>query len=551
MVSFEDRVPNVKANLLHVHGNSLVNMVDSCPGEHRVSNVIHIRRSLVELHKNLCLISDCEYDHDSCIICSVNPHGCVIMNRDVQKLVDEGMIHICQARDRDDDVNVIFPVFRTHERVVIQFDSSKKRNRSVSPLVIRLAGLVPYTSDKVVPYRSVFSKAVENVIVGVKAEVVPLVDPINTSICQSRKSSSLKSKDDNDEVLCLIKKSKVNVVEQLLQTPSKIFVLSLFMNSEAHHEALQKVIEQAYVEHDVKVDQLDHIIANITSCNNLSFCDEELPEEGRNHNLALHISMNCKEDALSNILVNIGSSLNVLPKSTWSRISYKGAPMRYSGVIVKVFDASRKTVIGEVDLPIKIGPSDFQITFQVMDIHPTYSCLLGRPWIHEASDVTWTLHQKLKFVKNGKLVIVVGALLVSHLSSFMYVEAEEEVGTMFQALSIENVIQKTWASMSSLKDAQEIVQAGDTDNLGRVVEVVENKNRAGLGFEQGTFKKEVKAMQQISRSRGFIHKEEQDLAAIIHEDEDEEEVSANFVTHGQICNNWVVVDVLVIIHYSK
>ncbi|KAI5401969.1 hypothetical protein KIW84_066433 [Lathyrus oleraceus] len=105
--------------------------------------------------------------------------------------------------------------------------------------------------------------------------------------------------------------------------------------------------------------------SNITSCNNLSFYDEELPEEGRNHNLELHISINFKEDALSNELVDIGSSLNVLPKSTLTRLSYQGAPMRYRGVIVKAFDGSRKTFIGEVDLLVKIGPSDFQITFQV------------------------------------------------------------------------------------------------------------------------------------------------------------------------------------------
>ena len=69
------------------------------------------------------------------------------------------------------------------------------------------------------------------------------------------------------------------------------------------------------------MDQFDHIVAYITSFNNLSFCDEELPEEGRNHNLALHISMNCKEDALSNVLVT-DSSLNVLPKSNLSKLSY-------------------------------------------------------------------------------------------------------------------------------------------------------------------------------------------------------------------------------------
>jgi hypothetical protein len=99
-----------------------------------------------------------------------------------------------------------------------------------------------------------------------------------------------------------------------------------------------------------------------------------------------------------------------------------------------------------------------------MDIHPVYSCLLGRPWIYEVGAVTSTLHQKLKFVKNGKLVIVGGekALLVSHLSSFFYVEAEDEVGTPFQALSIA-AEKRVGAPMSSLKDAQKIVEEGPID----------------------------------------------------------------------------------------
>jgi hypothetical protein len=268
------------------------------------------------------------------------------------------------------------------------------------------------------------------------------------------------------------------------------------------------------------MDQFNHVVANITSCNNLSFCDEELPEEGRNHNLLLHISRNCKEDSLSNVLVDIGSSLNVLLKSTLSRLSYQGAPTRYNGVIVKAFDGSRKTIIGEVDLQVKIGSSDFQITFQVMDTHPTYSCLLGRPWIHEAGVVTSTLHQKLKFVKNGKLVIVGGeeALLVSHLSSFSYVESEDEVGTPFQALYIAKV-KKTGAPMSSLRDVQKAIENGNIDQWGNVIEIAENKNRDGLGFPQGSFKGDVKAMKPIFHSGGFIHEDKQHSVTII-EDED-------------------------------
>jgi hypothetical protein len=251
------------------------------------------------------------------------------------------------------------------------------------------------------------------------------------------------------------------------------------MNSEPHREDLQRVLDVAYVDHDVTIEQFDSIVANITACNNLSFCDADLPEEGKDHNLALHISMNCKDDALSNVLVDTGSSLNMLPKSTLAKLSYQGPPMRQSGVVVKAFDGSRKTVIGELELPIKIGPSDFQITFQVMDIHLSYSCLLGRPWIHEAGAVTSTLHQKLKFVKNKRLVVIEGekALLVSHLSSFSYIDVEDEVGTPFQALSIAEV-NKTGAPMSSFKDAQKAIKTGSNDQWGRVIKIAENKNKA-------------------------------------------------------------------------
>lgn len=153
MMPFEERATNVKVNPLPAHYNSSVNMVDDCPSKYRVFDVRRIQRYLVELHKTLCLVCDCEHDHDGCIICSVNSRGCMIVKRGIQKLMDEGVIQINQARDLGDDVNVIVPFFMTPERVVIQFDNSKRSNRSVSSFVIRLAGPVPYKSDKIVPYK--------------------------------------------------------------------------------------------------------------------------------------------------------------------------------------------------------------------------------------------------------------------------------------------------------------------------------------------------------------------------------------------------------------
>ena len=77
--------------------------------------------------------------------------------------------------------------------------------------------------------------------------------------------------------------------------------------------------------------------------------------------------------------------------------------------------------------------------FQVMDISPAYSCLLGRPWIHTAGVVPSTLHQKLKFIIDDKLIIVSKeeGLLVCGPTPTSYIEAAKEaLETSFQALEI-------------------------------------------------------------------------------------------------------------------
>lgn len=186
-------------------------------------------------------------------------------------------------------------------------------------------------------------------------------------------SNEPKKNDGAEELIRLIRKSDYKVVDQLLQTQSKILVLSLLLNFEAHRKYLMKVLEQAYMDHDVTVDQFDGLEGNITVYNVLSFSDEELLQEGRKHNYALHLSIRCREDSLSNILVDTSYSLNVMPKATFYKFPYQGSPMKHSGTVVRAFDGSKRRVICEVDLPMMIGPQVFQVTFQVMDIYPMYS----------------------------------------------------------------------------------------------------------------------------------------------------------------------------------
>lgn len=210
------------------------------------------------------------------------------------------------------------------------------------------------------------------------------------------------------------------MVDQLLQTQSEIYVLSFLLNSKAHRKALLKVLGQACVNPDVTVDQFDHVVRNIMSCNTLRFFENELPAEGKNHNNTLYISMGCEKDSLSHVLVDIVSSLNVMSKFTLAKFSYTEVDIKPSDVVVKAFDGSRRVIMGEIVLSMMVGPQQFQILFQVMDINLGYSSLLGRQWIHDTGAVTSTLHHKLKFVRNGKLVIFYGeqVLMISQLSTF-------------------------------------------------------------------------------------------------------------------------------------
>jgi hypothetical protein len=106
----------------------------------------------------------------------------------------------------------------------------------------------------------------------------------------------------------------------------------------------------------------------------------------------------------------------------------------------RAYDGSPRPIMGNIDVELVIGPQPFQVTLQVMDIHPTYSMLLGRPWIHAARVVASSLHQRVKFIINGNLVIVRAeeALAIVRNVSIPYIEAEESKDGNLHAFDVVN-----------------------------------------------------------------------------------------------------------------
>ncbi|KAA3465493.1 RNA-directed DNA polymerase (Reverse transcriptase), Ribonuclease H-like protein [Gossypium australe] len=202
-----------------------------------------------------------------------------------------------------------------------------------------------------------------------------------------------------------------------------------------------KVLNETYVTEDISINKLDRLVNNITANNSIFFNDDEIPPRGRGSTKALYVTTRCKGYTLPGVLIDNGSALNVLPLSTLNRLPLDSSHMKPCQNIVRAFDGTERGVIGRIEIPLLIDPNTYEVDFLVMDIKPSYNCLLGRPWIHSAGAVPSTLHQKLKLVTEGQLVTINAEedIIATVTSNALYLEANDEaIECSFRSLEIVN-----------------------------------------------------------------------------------------------------------------
>jgi len=147
--------------------------------------------------------------------------------------------------------------------------------------------------------------------------------------------------EEANEFLRIIQQSEFKVIEQLNKTPNRFSLLELLMSSKPHRALLFKVLNEAHVAQDISVEGFEGIVNNITANNYLTFANEEIPFEGWGHNRALHVSVKCMDHIMAKVLIDNGSSLNVMPKSTLDKLPFNVSHLRSSSMIVRAFDGSR------------------------------------------------------------------------------------------------------------------------------------------------------------------------------------------------------------------
>ncbi|XP_075096364.1 uncharacterized protein LOC142174464 [Nicotiana tabacum] len=180
------------------------------------------------------------------------------------------------------------------------------------------------------------------------------------------------------------------------------------MNSTEHQKVLIRTLNEEYVPIETTVEQLERMAEIFFAINQISFSKNDLPSTGAAHNKALHLTVKCEEYYVKRVMLDGGSKVDIFPLSTLQRMEIGTERIKPNSVCVRAFDDIKRDTIGEIDLVLTIGPVNFEVTFQVLDMDTSYNLLLGRPWIHAAGAVLSTLHQMLKFEHEDQEIVVHG-----------------------------------------------------------------------------------------------------------------------------------------------
>ncbi|XP_059635267.1 uncharacterized protein LOC132277423 [Cornus florida] len=124
------------------------------------------------------------------------------------------------------------------------------------------------------------------------------------------------------------------------------------------------------------------------------------------HEDPLVVSLTVAECLVRRVLIDPGSSANIMPRVTFDRLEINPKELKFTGNLLLGFDGKRVEPIGTVELMVRAAERNLVESFMVVEIHPSYNLLMGRGWIYRVQRVPSILHQVMRCISpDGSKVI--------------------------------------------------------------------------------------------------------------------------------------------------
>ncbi|XP_016501339.1 uncharacterized protein LOC107819711 [Nicotiana tabacum] len=139
----------------------------------------------------------------------------------------------------------------------------------------------------------------------------------------------------------------------------------------------------------------------------LAFSEEDLETLAEPHNDVLVISFLLSNIRINRVLVDPGSSANVIRSKVVEHLGLLDQIIPASQVL-HVFNMASKVMKGEIALPVDMSGTIQNTKFHVISGDMRYNALLGWLWIHSMRAIPSTLHQMIKFPTKDGITTIYG-----------------------------------------------------------------------------------------------------------------------------------------------
>ena len=131
------------------------------------------------------------------------------------------------------------------------------------------------------------------------------------------------------------------------------------------------------------------------------------------HRDALILSLEIGNFDVRRILVDPGSSADLVQASVVGHMGHSLTGLENPGRILSGFNGSSTTSLGDIILPVRAGPVTLNVQFSVVQELSPFNVILGRTWLHYMKAIPSTYHQRMSFLTNEGQTDLYGSQLAA------------------------------------------------------------------------------------------------------------------------------------------
>ena len=115
---------------------------------------------------------------------------------------------------------------------------------------------------------------------------------------------------------------------------------------------------------------------------------------------ALVLTLYIKDFDVHRVLVDPGSSTNLLQLSAFKKMKLSLGMLNSVGRILSGFNGVTSVTLGDVTLPVKVEPVTQQVLFSIFEDLGPYNTIMGWAWLHSMKVIPSAYHQTVVYLTN-------------------------------------------------------------------------------------------------------------------------------------------------------